>query len=281
MNLTMVRYEALTLNGLRFNIAFAGPDDGPPVLLVHGFPDDHTIWRHQIPALAAAGYRVIAPDMRGCGESDMAPMRSDYRRELLVADLVALLDHLHLAQVRLVAHDWGAVIGWHLAIAHPEHVERYLALSVGHPHCYAHGGLKQKLIGWYAIFFFLFRDAGAWLLKQGDWWLFRTAVNLRDEWPQTKARLARPGRLIAGMNYYIANISLLWSKPAPVNVPVMGVWSAGDRFLVERQMSESGSFVTKRWRYHKLEGAYHWLQVDRPEEANRLMLDYLGSSAEH
>lgn len=268
-------YEMLTINGLSMNVGFAGEENsGLTVLLVHGFPDDHTIWRKQIPALVAAGYRVIAPDMRGCGESEIPSRRSDYRRELLVADLVALLDQLKLDKVKLVAHDWGAVIGWQFAIAHPERVVRYLALSVGHPHCYAHGGLKQKLIGWYTLFFQL-RGFGAWLLKQGDWWLFRNQFQLGEEWSHAKPRLARPGRLLAGMNYYIANISLLWAPPAPVNVPVMGVWSDGDRFLVEKQMAESGQFVTKGWRYHKMEGAYHWLQLDRPDAVNRLMLDYL------
>jgi pimeloyl-ACP methyl ester carboxylesterase len=272
----MLRYRTLTLNGLCFNVGFAGEaNTGIPVLLVHGFPDDHTIWRLQVPALVAAGYRVIVPDMRGCGESEMPPSASDYRREHMVADLRALLDTLGIAQVKLVAHDWGAVIGWHFAIAHPERIERYMALSVGHPFCYAHGGLKQKLIGWYAIFFFLFRGLGAWLLQQGDWWLFRRAFDLRGEWLHAKARLARPGRLLAGMRYYIANLSLLWAAPTPVQVPVLGVWSDGDRFLVEKQMAESGRFVSAGWRYEKIAGAYHWLQVDRPEEVNRLMLDYL------
>jgi pimeloyl-ACP methyl ester carboxylesterase len=272
----MLRHQTLVLNGQRFSVAFAGDEHGgTPVLLVHGFPDDHTIWRLQVPALVAAGYRVIVPDMRGCGESEIPHSRSDYRLEHLVSDLVALLDALNIARVKLVAHDWGAVIGWHFAIARPERIERYLALSVGHPWCYAHGGLKQKLRGWYVLYFYLFREFGAWLLKQGDWWLFRAAFDLHTEWPLVKARLARPGRLIAGMSYYIANIGLLRAPPAPVHVPVMGVWSDGDRYLVEKQMVESGRFVTRAWRYLQMEDAGHWLQIDRPDELNRVMLDYL------
>ncbi len=271
----MLSYQTLTLNGLKFNVGIAGDPSGMPVLLVHGFPDDHSIWRMQVPALIAAGYRVIAPDMRGCGESEMPKQRRAYQREHLVADLVALLDVLKIDKVKLVAHDWGAVIGWHFAIAHPERVERYVALSVGHPYCYAHGGLKQKLIGWYVLYFYLFREFGAWLLKLGDWWLLRKVFDLGGEWEHAKQRLARPGRLIAGMSYYIANLSLLWAPPAPVHVPVMGVWSDGDRFLVEKQMTESARLVTKGWRYRKLEGAYHWLQVDRPDELNQMLLDYL------
>ena len=131
------------VNGVRLHAAVAG--EGPPVLLVHGFPDDHAVWRKQIPALAAAGYKVIAPDMRGCGESEAPVDVSSYRIDVLIDDLVGLLDTLGIERVRLVAHDWGAVIGWAFAIRHPERVERYAALSVGHPSAYARGPLEQKL----------------------------------------------------------------------------------------------------------------------------------------
>jgi len=103
------------------------------VLLVHGFPDDHTVWRNQVPVLVRAGYRVIALDTRGCGESAMLPTVADYRIERLVDDLVGVLDALGINKVRLVAHDWGAVQAWHFALRHPERVERYITLSVGHP----------------------------------------------------------------------------------------------------------------------------------------------------
>src|SRR5262245_38223003 len=136
--------RAIAVNGVTLNVAFAGEaNTGPAVLLVHGFPDDHTVWRKQLPALVEAGYRVIAPDMRGCGESELLRERSAYHRDLLVADLCALLDVLGIERVKLVGHDWGAVICWCFAMQHPERIERYLAFSVGHPFAYAHGGLAQ------------------------------------------------------------------------------------------------------------------------------------------
>ncbi|HWI69308.1 MAG TPA: alpha/beta fold hydrolase, partial [Nitrospiraceae bacterium] len=97
----------IRVNNVELNIVTQG--DGPDVLLVHGFPDDHTVWRNQIPALVDAGYRVIALDTRGCGESEIKPCESDYAIDRLVADLAALLDALGIAKVRLVGHDWGAV----------------------------------------------------------------------------------------------------------------------------------------------------------------------------
>jgi pimeloyl-ACP methyl ester carboxylesterase len=138
-------------NGLALSVQIEG--SGPPVLLIHGFPDDHQVWRHQIPALVSAGYTVIAPDLRGCGRSDMPLPVADYRIARLVADLVAVLDALHIGQAKVVGHDWGAVLGWQLAIRHPQRVERYVALSVGHPNAYAAAGVEQKLKGWYALMF--------------------------------------------------------------------------------------------------------------------------------
>lgn len=268
--------HSIAVNGLQMNVVLDGAGNpGTPVLLVHGFPDDHTVWRELVPALVAAGHRVIAPDMRGCGATDLPPQVADYRIEQLVADLAALLDALGIARVKLVAHDWGAVVGWHFALQHPARVERYVAMSVGHPWCYAHGGIAQKLRGWYTLFFQL-RGLAELLLRAGDWWLMRTLLALGEEWPAVRARLERPGRLRAGLNYYIANLGLLLSaRPDPVDVPVTGLWSSGDRFLVERQMSASGALVRGRWDYRRIDGANHWLQLDRPDLVNPIVLDAL------
>jgi pimeloyl-ACP methyl ester carboxylesterase len=137
----------MRVNGVELNVVAEG--EGPDVLLVHGFPDDHTVWRNQIPALVDAGYRVIALDTRGCGESEIKPCEDDYAIDTLVADVVALLDALGIAKVRLVGHDWGALQGWCFAMGYPERVDRYVAMSLGHPAAYARGGVAQKLKGYY------------------------------------------------------------------------------------------------------------------------------------
>jgi pimeloyl-ACP methyl ester carboxylesterase len=260
-------------NGIELNVVVAG--DGPPVLLVHGFPDCHDVWRQQIPALVAAGYRVIAPDTRGCGDSDAPAGREHYRLDLLVSDLVAVLDALCVGKVRLVAHDWGAVIGWYFAVRHPERVDRYAALSVGHPTAYAKGPLEQKLKGWYTLFFQL-RGIAEWLLRLGHWKLFRSVIRFDEEAPHCIARLARPGRLTAAINYYRANLWTILFRPLPkAKVPVMGVWSDGDAFLAEGQMVDSKRYVDAPFRYERVDGANHWLQLTAPERVNALLLDYL------
>ena len=262
----------LRIDGLSFNVLDEGA--GEPVLLVHGFPDDHTVWRNQVSALVAAGYRVIAPDNRGCGETDMAARTRDYLLPRLVADLVGVLDALGIARVKLVGHDWGGVIAWVFAARHPERVERYAALSVGHAAAYAAGPLEQKLKGWYVLMFQL-RGFAEWLIKARDWSFFRRFTDDHAEFPDWVAKLGRKGRLTAGINYYRANIGILL-RPArtKVTVPVLGIYSDGDRYLAEAQMRDSGAYVAAPFRFELIKGAGHWLQVDAPEQVNALLLDF-------
>lgn len=267
--------KQLKVNGIRMNVVDAG--SGAAVLLLHGFPDTHAVWRRQIPALVAAGFRVIAPDLRGCGETEMPRGVAEYKLDKLVGDVVALLDALGLDKVRLVAHDWGAVIGWQVALRHPGRVDRYIALSVGHPAAYARGGLMQKIKGYYTLLFQL-RGIAECLLKAGNWALFRLMIRYPDEMPQWRAMLQRPGRLTAGINYYRANLLELLLKPGrwgAVEVPVLGVWSSGDLFLAERQMVDSEPYCKAGWRYVRIDDARHWLQLDVPEKINPLLADAL------
>jgi len=265
--------KKLRINGIEMNVLIAG--EGPPVLLVHGYPDDHTVWRNQIPALLAAGYQVIAPDTRGCGDSEILPKVADYRIDNLVADLVALLDLLQIDKVRLVGHDWGAVIGWKLALQHPKRVERYIAVSVGHPAAYAAAGLAQKIRGYYVLLIQL-RGIIEWLCRAGDWFLFRQLTRYPAGFPHWRERQSRPGRLTAGMNYYRANLRMLFAQDRRhAQVPVSGIWSSGDIFLTQEQMILSAKLVDAPWRYTRIEGANHWVQLTAPDVLNAVLLDYL------
>lgn len=263
----------MMVNGISMNVIIEG--EGPDVLLVHGFPDDHTVWRDTIPALVRAGYRVIAPDMRGCGQSELVEARRHYGLPYLVADLVGLLDALGIGQVRLVGHDWGAVICWQLCIAHPQRVLRYAALSVGHPTAYARAPLEQKLKGYYILFLQL-RGVAEAMLRFANWGLFRALTRFPSEAPHWIAKLARPGRLRAAVNYYRANLGLVLPRLFPsVPMAVMGVFSSGDRFLCEAQMTRTARFVTGPWRYERIEGVGHWMQLEAPRHVNALLLDFL------
>ena len=267
--------RSIEINGIRLNVLIEG--QGPDVLLVHGFPDSLEVWRRQIPVLVAAGYRVIAPDMRGCGLSDAPRERAAYAIDRLIADLLALLDALGIGKVHLVAHDWGAVIAWQFCTLHPERVHRYVALSVGHPAVYAQSAFEQKLKGWYVLFLQI-PWLSEWLLRLGGWWWFRKITGFEDEAPNWMAKLSRPGRLTAAVNYYRANLKMLLNRSRPrVQVPVMGIWSDGDRFLTESQMIESAAVVEAPWRYERISGANHWLQLTAADHVNALLLDFLAS----
>ena len=123
-----VEHRFVDLPGLRMHVAEAGA--GEPLLLLHGFPQHWWGWYKVLPALAQR-YRVIAPDLRGAGWTD-APA-AGYTPEQLVADVVALLDALELDRVRIMAHDWGALVGFLLCLSNPQRVERYISLAIPHP----------------------------------------------------------------------------------------------------------------------------------------------------
>ncbi len=267
----------IRVNGIAMNVVIAG--EGPDVLLVHGFPDTHKVWRHVIPALVSAGYRVIAPDTRGCGGTEMPAEVSAYRIETLVADIVGLLDVLGIKKTRIVAHDWSAVQAWRAVLNYPQRVDRYVALSVGHPTAYSHGGLIQKLKGYY-IFVLQMRGAAEFFATRSDWQLFHLITQYPEQMPEWRAELSRPGRLTAGMNYYRANPGMVVPRQYPAaQVPVLGIWSTGDLFLTEAQMVSSQRYVNAPWRYERIEGANHWIPLTAPGELNPLLLDYLSTTS--
>jgi pimeloyl-ACP methyl ester carboxylesterase len=269
--------QKIRVNGIVMNVVIAG--EGQDVLLVHGFPDTHKVWRYVIPALVSAGYRVIAPDTRGCGQTEMPAKVSSYRIETLVADMVGLLDALDIQKVRIVGHDWGAVQAWRVVLQYPQRVDRYVALSVGHPAAYSRGGLAQKIKGYYIVLFQA-RGAAEFLATRADWLLFRLMTQYPEEMPEWRRALSRPGRLTAGMNYYRANLGLVAPRHHPrVQVPVLGIWSTGDLFLTETQMIESQRYVNAPWRYERIDGANHWMQLSAPEKLNPLLLEYLSLSS--
>lgn len=265
--------KRIRVNGTELAVRDEGAGD--PVLLLHGFPDDHRVWDAQVPALVQAGYRVIAPDLRGCGQSAMPDGVQAYRLPVLVEDVAELIGALGLERVRLVAHDWGAVIGWHLCIAHPHLVERFAALSVGHPTAYATAPLAQKLKGYYVLLFQL-RGIAEALIRAGNWRALRRMAASPAQEAQWTGDLARAGRLTAALNYYRANLSLLRPQGAALAaMPVMGVWSDGDRFLCREQMTGSARFTAGGFRYEELSGVGHWMTIEAPERLNALLLDFL------
>ncbi|MEJ8281306.1 alpha/beta fold hydrolase [Pseudonocardia spirodelae] len=259
--------------------------DGPPVLLLHGWPDRATLWTHQAAALAAAGHRVIVPDLRGFGDSDRPAEPEHYRMRALVADVLGVADALGVDRFALAGHDWGASLGWAVTLASPR-VSRYAAFSVGHPVAFATAGMRQKSMSWYMLWF-QFPGVAEQVMPADDWAFLRSWMHAPfPEGHPLPARqiadLSRPGALTASLNWYRANIDPATFVPVaaptlpPVRVPVMGVWSDGDLALTESQMRRSGEFVDD-FRYEVVAGAGHWIPEEAPEAASALLVDFLGS----
>lgn len=277
MRATPFARRCVHVDGVDFNVVVTG--SGPAVLLVHGFPDDHTVWRLQIPAIVDAGYRVIALDTRGCGESSVPPNIEDYRLERLVDDLAGVLDALRVDKVRLIGHDWGAIQCWAFAARYPERVEQLIALSVGHPGAYARGGFAQKLRGYYVLLIQL-RGLMEAVIRAFDWWALGFMAGYPKELEHWKVLLGRPGRLTAGFNYYRANLGVFYGGiDARIASPAVGLWSSGDRFLTEQQMRQSSRYCDGDWHYERVDDANHWLQLTAPARVNALLVQHLRSVA--
>ena len=267
--------ERIQANGIGLNVYSEG--DGPPVLLLHGFPDSNALWRHVTPALVESGYRIISPDLRGFGLSDAPAGRKNYHCKHAVADMAGLLDVLGIENAHVVGHDWGAVIGWLLAGNNPARVRSYTALSVGHPRAYANAGLEQKRKGWYT-FFFQLPGIAEWTLSGSDWSRFRRWVHNYPEAENWIADLSRPGRLTAALNWYRANLfHVLFASHPPCPVPAMGVWSSRDMALAEDQMINSEKYVESSWRYERIDKCGHWIPLEVPEILSVLLLDFLSN----
>jgi pimeloyl-ACP methyl ester carboxylesterase len=140
---------------------------GPAVLLLHGWPDSHRLWRHQVPGLTAAGFRTIAPDLRGFGASDRPADVAAYGLAQTIGDVLGVLDHLGLDRVHVVGHDWGAAVAWALAALVPDRVDHLVALSVGHPLAFRDAGLPQREKSWYMLLFQFEGIAERWLSEDG------------------------------------------------------------------------------------------------------------------
>jgi pimeloyl-ACP methyl ester carboxylesterase len=251
---------------------------GRPVVLLHGFPDSGNLWRHQVPVLSVAGYQLIVPDLRGYGHSAKPADVDAYGLLQIAGDVIAMLDVLGIERAHVVGHDWGAALSWLLATLRPERVDHLVALSVGHPAAFAQAGLPQREKSWYMLLFQFPGIAEQWL-SDNDWANFR-AWSQHPDADAAIAELTSGDSLTPALNWYRANVppESLVAPPLvlpPVQAPTMGVWSDGDRFLTEAQMTGSQEYVAGSWRYERLSGPGHWLQLEAPAEVSRLLADFL------
>jgi pimeloyl-ACP methyl ester carboxylesterase len=263
-------------NGVGIEVSVTG--EGQPVVLLHGFPDSGRLWRNQVPKLAAEGFKVIVPDQRGYGGSDKPDGIEPYSIPYLVGDVIAILDHLGVDKAHVVGHDWGAAVAWGLGSLVSDRVDHLVAMSVGNPMSFSSAGFEQLEKSWYMLLFVAEGIAEDWLSRDG-WANFRAWARHPDA-DAVIAELEHTGSLTPGLSWYRANLSMrrFVDPPLelpPVPVPTMGMWSSGDIALTEQQMTGSAAFVTGPWRYERLDGPGHWMQLEAPDQVSDLLLSFL------
>jgi pimeloyl-ACP methyl ester carboxylesterase len=274
------------VNGLRLHYVEAGT--GPLLVLLHGFPEFWYSWRFQIPALVEAGYRVLAPDLRGYNLSAKPAGVRHYRLELLTTDVAALIGHAGAARAVVVGHDWGGGIAWTLALKQPELVQRLIILNSPHPAAFVRElrTLRQLRKSWYMFFFQLpllpelCLRAGAFALLQ---WTFRNRPGRPGGFSdhdilRYKEALSQPGALTAALNYYRAAFRYsLWESARVhrrVDVPTLLIWGEQDDYLGV-QLTEGLDPWVPDLRIERIPEASHWVHLDVPEQVNRLMIEFL------
>ncbi|OLB83980.1 MAG: hypothetical protein AUI15_35265 [Actinobacteria bacterium 13_2_20CM_2_66_6] len=221
-------------NGLRFRTLVEGPPDGDMVLMMHGFPEGAESWARQMHVLAHAGFLAVAPDLRGYGLTDAPEGVENYGMEHLVADAKGLIEAFGRTSAHIAGHDWGAVVAWYFAGAHPDMTVTLTALSVGHPAALA--AMPERVVEGFV------------------------------------RSMTRPGRLTAGLNYYRANLKTggaAWERlqrMGDITSPTQLIWGDQDPALGRRQAEQTRAHVKGRFHLEVLEGAGHWLQFERPDE---------------
>src|SRR5215471_6538887 len=216
--------------------------EGPLVVLLHGFPEFWFGWRLQISELAAAGFRVVAPDLRGYNLSSRPRGIKAYGADKLADDVHGLIHALGADSAMVVGHDWGGTVAWTLAMNHPEDVDRLVVLDAAHPRKLQKGLFfpRQLLRSWYFFFF-----AAPWLpervVRARRFRFFRRF--LRDArpgfTPQEMDRYveawSRPGTATAMLDYYRNSVFTppwkAWKAIRPVSAPTLVIWGKGDRYL--------------------------------------------------
>ena len=282
--------ERVKAGDIRLSVTAEG--DGDPVILLHGFPELAYSWRHQIPALAGAGYRAIAPDLRGYGASDRPARVEDYGIQALAGDVIALMDALGLERAHVVGHDWGGSLAWVAATLHPDRVASLVILNSPHPVASAEArneDPEQRAKSWYMLLFQFPGVAEAWL-SANDFHNLRDMV-FRIAAPGTFSAaeeavfvdaFSKEGALTAALNYYRANMpAAAWLRPPPqlppVTVPTLVVWGEADAYLGLGLLERSITKVAGPLRVERLPGVSHWVQQEAPDRVNALLVDWFGN----
>jgi pimeloyl-ACP methyl ester carboxylesterase len=282
--------ESYTINGLGFNAVAAGAKGSKLILLLHGFPECWYSWRKQIPALVQAGYRVVAPDLRGYGMNDKPERIDDYHISLLTDDVRQIISKEGAESAIIVGHDWGGAVAWNLAMSSPELVDQLIILNAPHPVTFSRE-LKDRIseqykMSWYIRFF----QKLSWPEKvlasspsyTANWFFRRKWVSSPDAFTDRDLALyaatyAIPGSIQAMLNWYRASFRYR-SGPRPILQPIhmktLVIWGQEDQVLSQRLLEGLDEWVLNL-EVIRIEHAGHFVQNEAPDYVTNQLLDFL------
>lgn len=281
-----IEHREVELGRLRLHVATCGT--GEPVVLLHGFPEFWFTWREQMAALARAGYRAVAPDLRGYNLSDKPRRIRDYAYDKLVQDIRDLVTAMGFSSVRLVGHDWGGTIAYGVASAHPELIDRLVVLCAGHPERFRQvlkpgheQWKKSSYMGRYMVPIIpeLFLRRRSYIASR-----FRGAARNPDAFPDRVVNeyvtaIRRPRAATSMLNYYRATLCHSVRAEAPIRAKTLILWAEQDDWLSDALLEKLDKWIPDH-RVQRIANASHWLMADQPEEVNRRLVEFFDGQNE-
>lgn len=281
------KHEFAHVNGIKLHYVTQG--EGKLLILMHGFPEFWYSWRQQIPALAAAGYKVVAVDMRGYNQSDKPVGVKHYTSNTLALDIKELVGHLGYEKAYIVGHDWGGGIAWQLAINHPEVIEKLAVLNCPLPiilqkNLYSNFAQFRK--SWY-MFFFQIPGLAEWRMKSNLLGFFQKAFR---GWAHNKAAFTDevlqkyveaftgPYALTGPVNYYRAALHGAFggsNKPTGlIMVDTLLIWGEDDKALGKELTYDTHKYMGNHFEIKYIKDSSHWVQQDAPELVNEYLIAF-------
>lgn len=293
-----MKTERIALStGVTLNVATAGEPGAPPLIFLHGFPESHRTWRHQI-AEFARDHFVIAPDQRGFGASDQPQDVVHYTPNKPVADLIALADHFGIDRFTLIGHDWGGAIAWMAALNRPDRIERLVIVNAPHPLIFQKSLIDDPAQRGASQYITAFRSPGieAHIAAMGVEKFFDTSFAkhadpalLAEEKPHYIADWSRPGAMTAMLNWYRASAiqvpamdedaampAFVTAPFPPVQPPTLVIWGMRDSALLPVQLEGLDAHVPDLT-IVRIEQAGHFVPWEKPQAVNAAMRDWLAA----
>jgi pimeloyl-ACP methyl ester carboxylesterase len=278
-----IQTQNVTIGEFQFTIDIAGPTSGPPVLLLHGFPQTRHMWKHQLHALATAEFRAVAPNQRGYSAGARPLGVESYTSDLLMADALALMDNYRAPRFHLVGHDWGGQLAWLIAAANSDRVATLTVLSRPHPAAFARAMTEDPEQADRSQHHRAFRQPDAVdRLRQNNFKVLRSALEREgiapdnlDTYFQT---LSEAGALEAAINWYRAANMASMQIP-PISVATLYIWGTADPTVGRRAAELTAQFVSGSYRFVEIEGGGHFIIDQFPDRIAQLVIEHLRSAA--